>query len=178
MSRLALVLAVLAISLSGCAVYGDDYYRPGYNVQYYESYPSHRVYYYDDDRNNYRWHRDRYQDRRHSHYAPGYDGRYQWHDDRRRNDRHDGYRERDRQRGHGYQPPRQGWEQRYRDHDRREQSSWQRNGGQRYDGYPRDRRQDRQRGHERERGRDHDRERNNNRHSQRGDSTRGWRLAN
>jgi hypothetical protein len=178
MSRLAIVLAALALSLSGCAVYGDEHYRPGYNVQYYESRSSPRVYYYDDDRNSYRWHRDRYQDRRHSHYAPGYDGRYQWHDDRRRNDRHDGYRERDRQRGHGYQPSRQGWEQRYRDHDRREQSSWQRNGGQRYDGYPRDRRQDRQRGHERERGRDHDRERNNNRHSQRGDSTRGWRLAN
>ena len=35
MSRLALVLAVLALSLSGCAVYGGDYGYPGPSVRYY-----------------------------------------------------------------------------------------------------------------------------------------------
>ncbi|MDD0842049.1 hypothetical protein [Pseudomonas sp. Gutcm_11s] len=121
MSRLALALAVFVLSLSGCAVYGDDYGydRPGYNVRYYESYSSPRVYYYDDDR-DYRWHRDRYQDRRHSHYAPGYDGRYKWHDNNR--NRYDGRRDhdRDRYRGNGREQPRYGWDQRSRDHDRRQ----------------------------------------------------------
>ncbi|MEO4045950.1 hypothetical protein AAFN46_02515 [Pseudomonas sp. CAU 1711] len=142
MSRLALALAVLVLSLSGCVAYGGDYgySRPGYSVQYYESYPVYRYYYDDYDRHRYRWHRDRYQERRHSHYAPGYDGRYQWHDERRRDHRH----ERDRPRLQGYQPPRQGWDQRHR-----EQSYWQRHGGQRYDGYPRrDQRHERQRDRE------------------------------
>lgn len=129
MSRLSFALVVLAASLSGCVAYAGDYgySRPGYSVQYYESYPVYR-YYGDDDRQRYRWHRDRYQERRHSHYAPGYDGRYQWHDDRRRDHRHD----RHRPRLQGYQLPRHGWDQGYRN-----QSSWQRNGAQRYDGYPR-----------------------------------------
>ncbi|WP_156115036.1 hypothetical protein [Pseudomonas sp. ML96] len=149
MSRLALVLAVFALSLGGCAVYGDDYRydRPGYNVRYYESYSSPRVYYYDDDR-GYRWHRDRYQDRRHSHYAPGYDGRYQWHDNNRH--RYDGRRDhdRDRDRVKGREQPRYGWDQRYRDNDRRSQSSWQHQGRQRND-Y-----RSNQRGHDRQLQRD------------------------
>jgi hypothetical protein len=172
MSRLAFILAMLACSLSGCAVYGDDYYRSGSSVRYYESYPSHRGYYY-DDRSSYRWHRDRYQDRRHSHYAPGYDGRYQWHDDHRRNDRHDSQRDR---RVHGYQPPRSGWDQRYREHDRREQSARQRHSGQRHDGYARERGQGRDYRHQPERGPDQNRARS--RQPQRGESTRGWRIAN
>ena len=161
MSRLALALAVLALSLSGCPVYGGDYGYPGPSVRYYESYPSYRVYY-DDDRNYHRWHRDRYQERRHSHYAPGYDGRYQWQDGRR----HERYREHDR----GYQPPRHGWDQRYRQHDRRDQSSWQRHGGQRYDGYPR---KHQERRHERHRSQ----EREPDRRSQRGDG-RYWGISN
>lgn len=155
MSRLALVLAVLALNLSGCAVYGGDYgyARPGYSVRYYESYPSARIYFYDDDRNYRRWHRDRYQERHYRHYAPGYEGRYQWQDGWR----HERYREHERD----YLPPRYGWDQRYSDHDRRVPSAWQQRGGQRYDGYPRQ--------HDRERGR----ERDGRRHSQHGDSLVG-----
>ncbi|HSX71969.1 MAG TPA: hypothetical protein VLF16_13655 [Pseudomonas sp.] len=151
MSRLALVLVLLASTLGGCTAHGGDYR--------YDSYPRYRVYY-DDDRNYHRWHRDRYEERRHSHYAPGYDGRYQWHDDRRR------YRD------HRYQAPRHGWDQRYRDHDRRGHSHWQGQGWQRHDGYSRDRDRRYDRGHVRE----HDGRRN--RHSQRGESVRGWRLSN
>src|SRR5690606_6869189 len=118
----ALVLAALAISLGGCAVYGGDYRQPGYSHYYYERYPA-RVYYYDDDRHQHSWHRDRYQDRRHSHYAPGHDGRYRWHDDRQRQpQRHE--RDQPRRNLHGHQPPRQGWEQR----GRGGQTSWQRQG--------------------------------------------------
>lgn len=158
MSRLALALAVLVSSLSGCVAYGGDYRYPGYSVQYYESYPVYR-YYGDDDRNRYRWHRDRYQERRHSHYAPGYDGRYQWHDDRRRDHRHD----RQRPRLQGYQPPRHGWDQGYRN-----QSSWQHNGGQRYDGYPR-------RDQRHERHRDRESQRQGSAEWKRRDS--GWRWG-
>lgn len=129
MSRLALVLAALALSLSGCAAYGGDFAYPDPGVRYYERYPI-RIYY-DDDRSYHRWHRDRYQERRHSYYAPGYDGRYQWQDGRR-HERYERYRDYDR----GYQPQRYGWDQRYRGQDRRERPSWQQ-GGQRYDGYPR-----------------------------------------
>lgn len=131
MSRLAIVLAVLGLSLTGCAAYGGDYDRPGYSTRYYGSSPASRAYY--DDR-DYRWHRDRYQDRRHSHYAPGYDGRYQWHDERGRYDRH---REQSRRYVHpqnkGWQPPRQqswkpsnGHVQRNYSHDRRERGWEQR----------------------------------------------------
>ena len=156
MSRLVLVLAVLALSLSGCAVYGGDYGYPGPSVRYYESYPSTRIYYYDDDRSYHRWHRDRYQERRHSYYAPGYDGRYQWQDGRR----HERYREHDR----GYQPPRHGWDQRYRGNDRRDRSSWQQqHGGQRYDGYPR--------------RHDGSREHDSRRHSQQREGVGGTRRA-
>lgn len=125
MSRPALVLVALLLSLSGCAVYGGgyDYGRPGYSVRYYESYPPPRVYYYGDDR-NYRWHRDRYEDRRHSHYAPGYDGRYQWHD------QHGRY-ERQRQQAPRYvHPPRyQGWQHPAQPS---RQQSWKLNGGREY----------------------------------------------
>lgn len=107
MFRLAIVLVALVFSLSGCAVYGGDYGydRSGYTVRYYESQPSRYLYY--DDRNNYRWHRDRYQDRRHSHYAPGYDGRYQWHDNNRY--RHDGRRDHDHERVSGREQSSYGW---------------------------------------------------------------------
>lgn len=101
MSRLVLVLAALVLSFSGCSAYGDGYGhdRPGYSVRYYERHPS----YYSDDR-DYRWHQDRYQDRRHSHYAPSYDGRYYWHgNDRFRND---GQRARDvRERSRSWSQP-------------------------------------------------------------------------
>lgn len=136
MTRLALALAVIVLSLSGCVAYGGDYAYPGYSVRYYDSSPSYRVYYYDDDR-DYRWHRDRYQDRRHSHYAPNYDGRYQWHDERGRYERH---REQTRRYGHpqnhqgnqnnqGWQPPRQ--------------QSWKASGGHQQHSYSREHERDR-----------------------------------
>ena len=125
MTRPILILAALVLSLSGCVAYGGDYDYPGYSVRYYESYPSSRIYY--DDRNNYRWHRDRYQDRRHSHYAPGYDGRYQWHDER-------GRYERRREQSRSYVHPQQnkGWQQ-------PRQQSWKLSGGHDQRSYSRDR---------------------------------------
>lgn len=110
MSIRSILLAVFGLTLSGCAVSDDGryyggYYGGGYSVQHYEVYPAYpvspryRVYRYDDDRRG-DWHRDRYQERRHHHYAPGYDGRYGWQgkygrDDRRRHE----------QRGHDHARP-------------------------------------------------------------------------
>lgn len=175
MTRLVLILAVFALSLSGCAVYGGDYDYPsypshsGYSVQYQQSYPTYRIYYDDDERNRYRWHRDRYEDRRHSHYAPGYDGRYQWHDDRQRNDRHE-YRRDHRQQG--YQLPRQGW---YQQHRSGSQHSWQGSGNQRYDGNQRHRNQERERRHERSRDGNQEHQRPHERSNR--DDGRHWSIS-
>ncbi|MBD9414594.1 hypothetical protein IB234_08460 [Pseudomonas sp. PDM16] len=87
MFRQILLCAVIGLGSTGCVAYGDEYARPGYEVRYYEIRPLPRGY---DDR-DYRWHRDRYQERRHSHYAPDHGGRYRWHGDFHR---HDAYRDR------------------------------------------------------------------------------------
>lgn len=177
MSIRAVLCAVLGLSLGGCVAYGDDrpYYRQydnygGYNVQYYETYPSYRVYrYYDDDR-RYSDHHDRYQERRHSHYAPGYDGRYDWRNDRHRSGEQPRYGDRQRygeqqryheQRRHSEQP-RYGWDRR-EGNDERRQGSWLR---------PSDRRDEGRREERR-----HEGERRQQRSSHQ-DGQRDWRIAN
>lgn len=118
MSSRSILFAVLGLTLSGCAVsddgryYGGYYGGSSYNVQRYEvypTYPTYRVYRYEDDR-RYNWHHDRYQERRHHHYAPGYDGRYGWQGHDRRHDRRDEHRGHEHARPipnvHGYKPSR------------------------------------------------------------------------
>lgn len=137
MSSKLILGAVLGLSLSGCVAYGGDdrnYYRQyddyyGGHVQRYESRPIYRGYY-DDNRRA--WHRDRYQDRRHSHYAPGYDGRYGWQDGRPRNQELRGAprayhehtwqqrREHDRDRRQSWQPRHDRWQQGYRQDPRQQ----------------------------------------------------------
>ncbi|MDG9929530.1 MULTISPECIES: hypothetical protein [unclassified Pseudomonas] len=104
MIRRMLFCLVLGFAASGCVAYGGGY-APGHEVYYQEVRPLPRGY---DDR-DYRWHRDRYQERRHSHYAPGRDGHYRWHGEYRRHDNH---------------RPRADWRPRY--DDRR---GWQRHDG-------------------------------------------------
>lgn len=170
MSIRAVLCAVLGLSLGGCVAYGYErpYYRQyapysGYNVQRYEVYPSYRVYrYYDDDR-RYSDHHDRYQERRHSHYAPGYDGRYDWRNDRHRSGDQQRYHE---QRRHSEQP-RYGWDRR-EGNDERRQGSWlrqsdRRDEGRRYEGRHEERRHEGERRQER---------------SSHQDGQRGWRIAN
>lgn len=170
MSIRAVLCAVLGLSLGGCVAYGDDrpHYRQyapysGYHVQRYEVYPSYRVFrYYDDDR-RYSGHHDRYQERRHSHYAPGHDGRYDWRNDRHRSAEQQRYGDQQRyheQRRHSEQP-RYGWDRR-EGNDERRQGSWLRQSDRRDEGRQHERRHD---------------ERRQQRSSHQ-DGQRGWRIAN
>lgn len=138
----AILGALLGLSLTGCVAYGGDdrgyshqysSQRDGYysgHVQRYEPRPIYRGYYDDDRRST--WHRDRYQERRHSHYAPGHDGRYGWQDGRPRNEQLRGAprayhentwqqrREHDRDRRQSLQPRNDRWQQGYRQDPRQQ----------------------------------------------------------
>lgn len=123
MSYKSMLIALLGLSLTGCAVYGDSYdhdyrgydrhYSSGYHnhrqVQRYPVYVAPRYYGYDDRRHD----RHRYDDRRHDQrrYAPAPPPRYSNHD-RRPDHRYDGRRD---HRGHDYRAaqPRQGWDGRH-----------------------------------------------------------------
>ncbi|MDM8350405.1 hypothetical protein P8H27_16140 [Pseudomonas sp. sp1636] len=135
-----MLIALLGLFLTGCAVYGDGYghrysgydrhyYSGGdYRVQRYPVYVAPRHYGYDDRRHvQRRYDAPRHDQRR---YLPAPQTRYYNHD-RRAEQRHDGRRDqrytgRRDQRGQDYRAaqPRQGWNgKRLDQHDRQQRSS-------------------------------------------------------
>lgn len=137
MSSRSILIAVLGLTLNGCAVYDYDderydsryYGNGGYNVQRYEVYPSYPVY-----QQGYRYDYPRHDGYSNRYYSNSYDGRHDGrHDrddrydhreryDRHDNDRHDG-RKHPRPQPYGAGPSKQGWDgqrQHSRDQVRRE----------------------------------------------------------
>ena len=143
MSSRSILIAVLALTLNGCAVYDYDderydsrYYAGGYNVQRYEVYPA----YPQGRRYDYPRH-DGYPNRydygsHHQGYRADYGRRenYGHHQsygrhtgyDRHADDRHQGQQQHQRKQSHGARPSQQGWDdqrQHHRDQGRRQQVS-------------------------------------------------------
>lgn len=119
MSSRSILIAVLGLTLSGCAVYDYDYDdydaryygRGGYSVQRYEVYPSYPVY-----PRGYRYDYPRYDSYPQRYYGEtGHRGRHDgWreqhdrHESRERYERHDGH-DHPRPQPYGVGPAKQGW---------------------------------------------------------------------